>query len=168
MNIDNTLSSKLKDIKVICFDFDGVFTDNRVYTDQFGHEIVCCNRSDGIGISNLKKTGVKVYVVSTEKNQVVSMRCSKLKIECFQAIEDKSEILFKISDNLSIPLENFAFVGNDINDLPALKIVGMPIAVADSYPAIFEFCSYITKNKGGSGAVREICDNFIIAKNQQT
>tara|TARA_Y100001978_G_C23626037_1_gene400936 strand:+ start:179 stop:679 length:501 start_codon:yes stop_codon:yes gene_type:complete len=166
VNIDNTISSKLRDIKVICFDFDGVFTDNKVYTDQFGHETVCCNRSDGIGISNLKKLGVKVYVVSTEKNRVVSMRCAKLKIECFQAIEDKAEILLKISDNLSIPLENFAFVGNDINDLPALKIVGMPIAVADSFPTIFEFCSYITKKKGGSGAVREICDNFIIAKNK--
>ena len=167
MNIDNALATKLNDIEVICFDFDGVFTDNKVYTDQFGHEMVCCNRSDGIGISDLKKLGIRVYVISTEKNQVVSMRCSKLDIDCFQAVEDKAEMLFKISDNLSIPLKNFAFVGNDINDLPALKIVGMPIAVADSYPTIFEFCSYITKKKGGSGAVREICDNFFIAKNKR-
>ena len=166
MNIGNKLYSKFKDIKVICFDFDGVFTDNKVYTDQFGHETVCCNRSDGIGISNLKKFGVKVYVVSTEKNQVVSMRCSKLKINCFQSVEDKAKMLLKISNDLSIPLENFAFVGNDVNDLPALKIVGMPIAVADSYPTIFEFCSFITKKKGGCGAVREICDNFIIAKSK--
>ena len=157
---------KFKKIKVICFDFDGVFTDNKVYTDQFGHETVCCDRSDGIGISNLKKLGIKVYVVSTEKNQVVSMRCSKLKIDCFQAVEDKAKILFKISNDLSIPLEEFAFVGNDVNDLPALKIVGMPIAVADSYPIIFDFCSYKTKKKGGNGAVREICNNLIIAKNK--
>ena len=75
-------------------------------------------------------------------------------------------MLLKISHDLSIPLEKFAFVGNDVNDLPALKIVGMPIAVADSYPTIFEFCSFITKKKGGSGAVREICDNFIIAKSK--
>ncbi len=166
MSIDNKISLKLKAIEVICFDFDGVFTDNKVYTDQFGHEMVCCNRSDGIGISNLKELGIKVYVVSTEKNQVVSVRCSKLKIDCFQAVEDKAKMLIKISNDLSIPLDKFAFVGNDVNDLPALKIVGMPIAVADSNPTIFDFCSYKTKSKGGCGAVREICDNFTIAKNK--
>jgi len=164
INLDRKLLLIFNSIKVVCFDFDGVFTDNKVYTNEFGQEMICCNRSDGIGISNIKKYGLKIFVISTEKNPVVSNRCSKLNLKCYQSVGDKACKLKEISNELSIPLKNFAFVGNDTNDLGALKVVGLPIAVSDSYPEILHLCTYTTKNKGGNGAVRELCDIFVYAK----
>ena len=158
INIDNQLLEKFSLVKAICFDFDGVFTDNLVYTNELGHEMVCCNRSDGIGVSTIKKLGIKVFIVSSEKNKVVEMRSRKLNIDCYQGVNDKAKLIETISKEINIPLYKFAFVGNDINDLSALETVGLPIAVEDSYCEIFKFCKYKTKSRGGKGAVREICD----------
>ena len=157
-----------KEIKVLCFDFDGVFTDNRVYVNENGEESVACYRSDGIGISRLVNEGIKVFVISTEKNPVVSKRCEKLRIKCYQGVNNKVETISEIADQLSLSLNQFAFVGNDINDLGALRSVGFSIAVADSYPEVLEVCDYICKQKGGFGAVREVCDMFVNREENET
>ena len=162
MNKKSKHNTLIKEIKVLCFDFDGVFTDNRVYVNENGEETVACYRSDGIGISNLVDSGIKVFVISTEKNPVVSKRCEKLRIKCFQGVNNKVETISRIADQLSLSLNQFAFVGNDINDLGALRSVGYSIAVADAFPEVLEVCDCICKKKGGFGAVREVCDMFII------
>lgn len=151
----------LKHIKLIAFDFDGVFTDNTVYVDQHGVESVRCWRSDGLGISNIMSLGVEVRIISTETNPVVSARAKKLKIQSIQAVDDKAEVLQQLCKELNLDLNEIGYVGNDINDISALKLVGFPIAVADSYPEILEHVVYITKKSGGFGAVREVCDLIV-------
>lgn len=154
----------LRNIRLIAFDFDGVFTDNSVYVNQDGIEEVRCYRSDGIGLSRLREMDVKLYIVSTESNPVVSRRAEKLKIQCMQSVENKADALREICKKLNIDLEQTMFVGNDINDISAFKIVGMPIGVSDCYPEIYPYIAYRTHRNGGLGAVREICDLVFNAK----
>ena len=149
---------RLNEVKLALFDFDGVFTNNLVYVSELGVEHVSCCRSDGIGISRLNSIGIPTYVISSEINNVVKARCEKLNIPFVQNIKDKDVEVMKLCEELKIDLENTLFIGNDINDIPALKIVGFPISVADSYQEIKNFTIYQTKAKGGQGAVREVCD----------
>ena len=154
-----------KNIKAVIFDFDGVFTNNYVYVDEHGFESVKCYRSDGIGLTKLKSLGIKLAIISTEKNVVVSKRAQKLEIECIQNVKDKSEALNQWSRINNIDLANIAFIGNDINDLPALKIVGFPIGVSDSFDEILPFIKLKLSKKGGEGAVREFCDIIFLNYN---
>jgi YrbI family 3-deoxy-D-manno-octulosonate 8-phosphate phosphatase len=150
-----------KKIKAVIFDFDGVFTDNFVYTNENGFESVKCYRSDGIGLSMLKNIGIKLAIISTEKNGVVKVRAAKLDIECMNGVEDKDAALKVWSHRNNISLENIAFIGNDINDISALKIVGYPIGVADSFDEILPYIKLKLSKKGGQGAVREFCEILI-------
>jgi len=158
------MSLEFNQIKLLILDFDGVLTDNFVYVNQEGIESVKCNRSDGIGISRLKNLGIKVVIISTEKNKIVSVRADKLKVDVIQGVNDKKIEVEKISHVLNIKLSEIAFLGNDINDIPAFEIVGFPIAVADCYLEVEPYVNYKTKSKGGEGAVREICDLIYFAK----
>ena len=149
---------KFNEIKSLILDFDGVLTDNRVVVNEKGLESVSCYRSDGLGLSKLKSIGIELYIVSTESNKVVSKRASKLNVKCYQNIDNKSKIIKKISNKINISLKNICFVGNDINDISALKIVGFPVGVNDCFPEIHPHIIYKTKKNGGYGAVRELCD----------
>ncbi len=148
----------LENVKLVIFDFDGVFTDNRVIVSQDGIESVICWRSDGIGLSRIGKLGIKVAIVSTESNSVVSVRSSKLKVPCFHNVENKAIVVEEICNKWDIDINETIFVGNDINDIPAFEIVGFPIGVADAYPEIYPYIIHKTDKNGGYGAVREICD----------
>lgn len=159
------INEKLKKIKLLVLDFDGVMTDNRVLVSEDGKEAVFCNRSDGFGIEMLKNKGIEVVVISKEKNKVVHTRCKKLKIECWQGINEKSKLFSKEIKKRNLELENVCFVGNDINDLECIQKAGIGVAVADSHQSILNAADYITNNKGGYGAVREICDLLLLSKN---
>ena len=158
------LAAQFAAIDLVVFDFDGVFTDNTVWVNQDGVESVRCWRSDGLGLSRLKSIGVKTCIISTEINPVVGMRAKKLAIQCIQGVEDKAQAIENLARSLQIALDKVAFVGNDINDLPALKKVGMPIATADAYPEVVTSVAYRTIALGGRGAVREVCDLIFFAK----
>lgn len=148
----------LRRVELVIFDFDGVFTDNSVFVSSEGIESVRCWRSDGLGLSRLRELGVATMIVSTETNPVVSKRAEKLKIECRQAIEDKADCVRQISAERGIPLDRIAFVGNDINDIPAIEIAGLSVVVADAYPEAAEHADLMLSKAGGYGAVREFCD----------
>lgn len=152
-------------VKLIAFDFDGVFTDNTVYVTQDGVESVRCWRSDGLGLSRLQSIGVQAFIVSTEENPVVTARADKLKIPCKQGVEDKAAAILQTCTELGIAPEHTIFVGNDINDIPAFKSVGLPVAVADAYPEVYPHVLFRTEKPGGFGAVREVCDLIFQAKN---
>lgn len=154
----------LSSVRLIAFDFDGVFTDNAVYVTQDGVESVRCWRSDGLGLSRLHSVGVQAFIISTEVNPVVSARAQKLKLAYKQGIEDKAAAVLATCSELYIPPEQTMFVGNDINDIPAFKSVGLPVAVADAYPDIYPYVLYRTQKPGGMGAVREVCDLVYSAK----
>ena len=110
-------------IRLIAFDFDGVFTDNMVYVFEDGSEAVRCFRSDGIGLQKLNNLGIETIIISTEANPVVSARARKLKIDCVQDCEDKRGALEDRIAKTGISLDQVAFVGNDINDLACLTCV---------------------------------------------
>lgn len=154
----------LASIRLIAFDFDGVFTDNTVYVSQDGIESVRCWRSDGLGLSRLRGIGVHAIIISTEANSVVTARANKLKIPCKQAIEDKAAAILQTCKEFSIEPARTMFVGNDINDIPAFNAVGVPVAVADAHPETYPHVLYRTTKPGGFGAVREICDLIFNAK----
>ena len=153
----------LASIRLVAFDFDGVFTDNTVYISQDGIESVRCWRSDGIGLSKLSDVGVQAVIISTETNPVVTARAEKLKLTCKQGVEDKAAEILTICQELQIDPQQTMFVGNDINDINAFKSVGVPVAVADAYPEINLHVVYHTKKPGGFGAVREVCDLIVDA-----
>ena len=159
-NVDKKTKNLIKKIRLIAFDFDGVFTDNKVFVFQDGTEAVACYRGDGIGLNKLKEMDIHIRIISSEVNQVVLKRAEKLNIEAINNINDKKSALVKIIEKLKITKDQVAFVGNDINDLKCMNFVGLPITVNDAHPDILNHALYKTSNNGGAGAVREICDLF--------
>ncbi len=147
-----------RQIQMVVFDFDGVFTDNRVLVMQDGSEGVFCSRADGFGLSALRGMGIHLMVISKEVNPVVGMRCNKLRLPCIQGCDNKQEVLIRETKQLGISLEHVAYMGNDINDIECLEIVGLSVCVADAWPSVKEISKVVTKAKGGYGAVREFCD----------
>lgn len=154
----------LSAIRLLLLDFDGVLTDNRVLVQQDGSEAVLCNRGDGWGIGMVKKLGVEVVVVSTEKNPVVAARCRKLDIECVQGCSDKGQSVAEIVKQRGRRPEEVAYVANDVNDLPCFPHIGFPIAVADAEWLVKSRACYVTRALGGQGAVREVCDLIVSSK----
>jgi YrbI family 3-deoxy-D-manno-octulosonate 8-phosphate phosphatase len=151
---------ELRAIRFVVFDFDGVFTDDAVYISQDGTEMVRCWRGDGLGIRKLDALGVGAAILSTEINPVVGLRARKMRIQCFQGLENKSARLEALATEAVVPLSQFAYVGNDINDLLCFQGVGLPIAVQNAHPDVLGCVRYRTETRGGHGAVREVCDAF--------
>ena len=143
--------------KLIVFDFDGVFTDNRVLVHEDGSESVWCSRADGLGILTLLNK-IKMAVLSTERNQVVRMRCKKLDLPCYQGIGDKYQTLRTLVEEHGIDPKEVIYVGNDINDLKCMEWVGCCVAVRDADPLILSKAKMILTKEGGRGAVRELCN----------
>lgn len=158
------LTEKLRTLSAIIFDFDGVLTDNTVSVDQNGVESVRCWRGDGLGLGRVRESGVRLLILSTEENPVVSMRAAKLKTECICGVADKAIALRSWASDHKLSLSDIAYVGNDINDIPAFQCVGLPIAVADAYPEVLSYVKYRTAARGGHGAVREVCDLVTVAR----
>lgn len=164
-----SIEERIREIRLVVFDFDGVFTDNMVYVFEDGREAVRCFRGDGLGLQRLERLGIATLIVSTETNPVVSARCRKLGIQCVQGCADKRAALEARVQEMGLSLAQVAFVGNDINDLPCLMCVMLPIVVQDAHPDVTPYALYQTKARGGHGAVREICDLFerILAPQQR-
>ncbi len=159
---------RLRILRLVIFDFDGVFTDNRVWVTEHGVEQICCNRSDGLGLARLRELDIATVILSTETNPVVSVRAAKLKTPCYQSVEDKRASVLQLMAEYGVESEQTAFVGNDINDIPALGTVGLAIATADAFLEVRAHAHFITEIAGGHGAVREICDGIYWAHTRST
>jgi YrbI family 3-deoxy-D-manno-octulosonate 8-phosphate phosphatase len=162
------LAATLLRIRLVVFDFDGVFTDNTVYVSQDGTETVRCWRSDGLGLRRLERAGLEPLILSTEANPVVSARARKLAIACRQGLADKASALREEIDRRDLQPEQVAYLGNDVNDLECLQIVALPAAVADAHADVLEVVRYRTRAPGGFGAVREFCDLIASAHERST
>ena len=145
-------------IKLIIYDFDGVMTNNKVYVDQNGKEIVQVNRADGFGVSEIKKLGIKQIIMSTEANPVVSTRAKKLGISCLQEIDNKKDALKEYCQENNYDLQNVAFVGNDLNDKEVMKIAGATFCPSDAHESIKTISDHLLETRGGHGVVRELFD----------
>ncbi|HMN60440.1 MAG TPA: acylneuraminate cytidylyltransferase [Anaerolinea sp.] len=145
-------------VDMVIFDFDGVLTDNRVWVDETGREMVAAYRSDSMGTRFLQQKGVKMMVLSTETNPVVAARCAKMKIPVYQGILDKAGALPEILRDLGVSAEHSIYLGNDVNDIPCFSQVACALVVADAQPAALRAADIVLSRKGGHGAVRELCD----------
>src|SRR5262249_9732266 len=145
-------------IRLVVFDFDGVFTDNRVYVDQSGVESVSCSRADGLGIERLLNSGIEAAVLSTEVNPVVSARCLKLRLPVQQGIRDKGQALRHLCASSGVSVKQVAYGGNVLNDLECFRMAGVGVPPADAHPDVRRIADLVLLKAGGHGAVREICD----------
>ncbi len=145
--------------RLLVMDFDGVLTDNRVWVNENGVEMVAANRSDSMGVRLLRQTtGMEVVVISTEVNPVVSARCKKMNVPVIQGVEDKPAVLQKYLAERGIAANDAIFVGNDVNDTPCFPIVGCAVAPVDAQPEALRQADIVLSQRAGHGAVRELCD----------
>jgi YrbI family 3-deoxy-D-manno-octulosonate 8-phosphate phosphatase len=148
----------LERVRLAIFDFDGVFTDNRVWVNEHGEESLAFSRSDGLGLRRLDEVGVQYLIVSMEPNPIVGARAMKLNAECLHGVDDKLAVVFERTEQLGVPLEETAYVGNDINDADCLRAVGCPVVPADAWPEVRGLARWVLSRPGGGGCVREFCD----------
>jgi len=145
-------------IDLIVYDFDGVMTDNRVLVHQDGSESVMANRADGLGVSIIKQLAIPQLILSTEKNPVVQARARKLNLELIQGCDNKRQALIDYCQEYNYNIERVAYIGNDINDLEAMGIVGYPIAPADAHDKIKQLAMMVTNAAGGYGVIKEFAE----------
>jgi len=157
------LSDRLRVLRIsaVVFDFDGVFTDNRVLTLQDGTEAVFCSRSDGMGVEMLRNAGLPMVVISKERNPVTTARCTKLGLDVLQGVDDKVPAMTAWLTDRNLDLTDTIYVGNDVNDLPCMRLVGCAVAVADSHPSVLTEADVVLPERGGNGAVRFLADAIL-------
>jgi len=148
----------LSRIRFVVFDFDGVFTDNRVWTNEHGEESVACWRGDAYGLRRLEEVGVDHLIISTEVNRAVGARARKIRAACIQGVEDKPPVLREEVARRGLTLEETAYLGNDVNDAGCLEIAGLPVVPADAWPEVVPLAKLVLERRGGYGCVRELCD----------
>ena len=145
-------------------DFDGVHTDDTAWVDAAGTEHVRVSRSDGMGVALLRRAGVPVLILSTEQNAVVRARAEKLQVEVIHGVDDKASVLRQWAADRGVDLAETAYLGNDVNDLAAMALVGWPVAVADARPDVLAAARVVRARDGGDGAVRELADRVLAAR----
>jgi N-acylneuraminate cytidylyltransferase len=148
-------------IDLIVTDFDGVITDNRVWTDETGKETVAASRSDSMRIRELRERGIDVVILSSEPNKVVQARARKMgEVEAVHGIDirEKGPAFSALLARKGIDAGHVAYIGNDLNDLPCFEIAGWSVAVADAFPEVLRQADYILDAPGGHGALREVCE----------
>ncbi|MGK5631346.1 cytidylyltransferase domain-containing protein [Streptomyces sp. URMC 123] len=144
------------DIDAVVLDFDGTQTDDRVFIDADGREVVSVHRGDGLGIAALRRAELELLILSTEVNPVVAARAGKLRVPVLHGVERKDLALKQWCEEKNIAPERVLYVGNDVNDLPCFGLVGWPVAVAGAHDVVRGAARAVTATRGGSGAIREI------------
>lgn len=144
--------------ELLVYDFDGVMTDNRVLVLEDGTEGVVASRADGWGVAQLKSAGFRQVILSTETNPVVASRARKLGIEIIQGCGDKASELAAFCGGAGLSLDRVLYVGNDVNDLEAMQLVGMPVAPSDAHASVKAVAKHVTSARGGEGVIKELSE----------
>lgn len=159
------MEERLKQIKLLILDVDGVLTDGRIIFDSNGVESKFFNVKDGHGIKMLQRSGIEVGIISGRESQVVYNRAVELGIgQVYQKSLDKLVPYRQMLEATGLSDEQVAFMGDDVIDIPLLKRVGFAAAPADAVQEVFPLAHFISKNRGGWGAVREVCDLILKAQ----
>ncbi|MDP2854941.1 MAG: HAD-IIIA family hydrolase [Smithellaceae bacterium] len=159
------IQGKLKKIKMLVLDVDGVMTDGSIIMDSDGREMKNFNVRDGHGLVMIQRHGMQVAILTGRTSAVVDHRARDLKItEVYQGALNKKEIFAQILKKNNLTPETIAYMGDDIVDIPVLKMVGFSVAVADALELVKKTVDYVTVNRGGQGAVREICEMLLMAQ----
>jgi 3-deoxy-D-manno-octulosonate 8-phosphate phosphatase (KDO 8-P phosphatase) len=158
---------KLKNIKLLLLDVDGVLTDGKIVYADSGEQIKAFDVKDGHGLKLLMRSGAEVVLITGRESKVVLHRARDLGIqEVYQKVTNKIEIYEKILKEKNLEDMHVGFVGDDLIDIPVLKRVGFSAAVEDAIPEVKEIVDYVTSKKGGEGAVREVCELLLKSQNK--
>jgi len=160
-----SVKEKLKRIRMLMLDIDGVMTDGRIIMDDEGRELKNFNVRDGHGLKVMQRYGIKVAIITGRQSNLVRHRAKDLDIkDVYQKVFNKKEVFEKILKKHKLSPDETAFIGDDIVDIPVLKRVGFSVAVADAVDVVKKQVDYITSHKGGKGAVREVCEMILKAQ----
>lgn len=152
------------DVDAVVTDFDGVHTDDTATLDEAGGESVRVSRVDGMGVALLRRAGIPLLILSTETNPVVTARARKLRADVRQGVDDKAAALTTWAQDAGIPLSRIAYLGNDVNDLACLELVGWPVAVPGSHPLVLAAARTVVDRPGGAGAVRALAERVLAGR----
>jgi 3-deoxy-D-manno-octulosonate 8-phosphate phosphatase (KDO 8-P phosphatase) len=159
LGLTTELQDKIKRLKLLILDVDGVLTDGRLFFDDNGKEYKCFHARDGHGIKLLRQSGVDVAVISGRKSNSVALRMRNLGVEhVYQGHENKRAAFSEILQILQLAPDQVAHVGDDVLDLPIMVQAGFAVAVQDANFAVKRHADWCTTVPGGLGAVREVCD----------
>ena len=153
-------------VRFAVFDFDGVFSDNRVWTNDRGEESVACFRGDTMGLRRLDEVGIEYLILTSETNDAVAARARKMRADCIKGIEDKLPVLCAEVERRGVSLAETSYVGNDVNDAECLAAVGFPVVPADAWAEVVPLARLVLTRAGGHGCVREFCDAVWRAKRE--
>jgi 3-deoxy-D-manno-octulosonate 8-phosphate phosphatase (KDO 8-P phosphatase) len=159
---DRACIEKLREVRMLLLDVDGVLTDGQItYTEQ-GYEIKSFNVKDGLGIRLAMDGGIRVGIVTARTSEALLHRCRNLGIDLvFDGVGDKRAALDAIVKKTGVPAHRIAFVGDDLLDLPLMQRVGLSVAVSDAHDLLLEHADMVTTQSGGRGAVREVCEALL-------
>ena len=159
-----TLTDRARNVRLLCVDVDGVLTDGGMYYGPDGEVLKKFNTRDAMGLARVREVGIAVALISGEDSDIVHSRARKLKIDdVFCGVSNKRVAIDELCARQGLALHQVAFIGDDLNDLPALECVGFPCAVADAAAPVKAIAQYVTDKRGGEGAVRELCELLIAA-----
>jgi 3-deoxy-D-manno-octulosonate 8-phosphate phosphatase (KDO 8-P phosphatase) len=162
---EKELLEKAANIKLAVFDVDGVLTNGQLILSESGDEYKAFHVRDGHGLVMLLESGCHIAVITARSSNIVAERMASLGIRyVYQGEKDKGARLMSLIDELGIQREQVAYTGDDVIDLPAMTKVGLPIAVADARPEVKEYADWVTKERGGQGAAREVCELIMKAQ----
>lgn len=160
-----SLASKLKSIKAVAFDVDGVLTGGQLFYSPEGEALKQFNVRDGVGIKLLNEHGIKVFVISAKKSGMVVKRMADLGVtQFFGDVKDKAQTLVSLLSSESLDPENILYVGDDVVDLPAMAESGLTCCPNDAYPLVKSHVDYIVPLAGGQGIARYVCDLILTAQ----
>ncbi len=163
--IKKDILNRAEQIELAIFDVDGVLTNGGLILGENGNEYKAFHSRDGLGLVMLRNSGCQIAVISGRSSNIVSERMAALGIESvYQGINDKGKALEDLLNKLNVDAQATAYVGDDFIDLPAMHRVGLAIAVADAHPLVIEHAHWVTKEKGGHGAAREVCELIMHAR----
>ena len=160
--VDN---NRIKKIKLLILDVDGVLTDGRIVWTSSAEEIKFFNVQDGVGIVLAQRAGLKVAIISARKSKVTEIRAKELKItEVYQTTESKFIAYKELKDKYKLADEQVAYIGDDLHDVPVLRSAGFAAATANAQEEAKQVSHYVTEKNGGEGAVREVINMILKAK----
>ena len=165
--MEKIIKEKFKNILLVLLDCDGVLTNGYVQVDSAGNEYARFSHRDGMGIKMLKQIGLKIAVVTTQVSTYVTARCKKMQIPCHQSVENKTEFVRQLIIAENVDSAQVLFMGDDVQDLGPMSIVGLSVSVADAVEEVRKAAVYVTEKKGGEHAVREVCDLILKAKKEE-
>ncbi|WMM24201.1 HAD hydrolase family protein [Tissierella sp. MB52-C2] len=164
-NNSTNIERLFRGVKLLITDSDGVLTDGGMYYSEQGDELKKFNTKDGMGVQILREIGINTVIITGENVELVKKRAEKLGIkEIYMGIKDKAPLVRKIAESHSLNLEEIAYIGDDVNDLEAIKIVGLGCSVEDGMERVKDAAKYVTRAKGGQGALREVAELIITHK----